>query len=371
MNNKTKGKRKISKNLIRTLIFLGLVIVLTAVCSNLFTFDDDKQSQNILKQFYSQDQNTVDVIYFGSSATQRAFIEPKAYHNEGVAGFTLATGTQPFFLTKYLMQETLKYQHPKVFIVEFRGICKQSDGLSDVAVRRVIDNMKPSMTKFHAIRAVTKFASIGDNNVDTSGLSYYFPLLKYHSRWNPSKTPEHDGVSYYKGYPMDSFVFKVKKIEPFPDTEENIPIAPEMEQALTDLLDYCDTIDTKVLFVNAPYRASEEGMRKLNYARSIITSRGYECLNFIPEQERDALGLDDRTCYYDNAHLNYYGAPKYTLFLSAYIKDHYGVPDRREDTRYSSWERAYQELSEDVENNYSEKLSKMEKKIRKIESGDK
>ena len=54
-----------------------------------------------------------------------------------------------------------------------------------------------------------------------------------------------------------------------------------------------------VLFVISPYEASEKGMGKLNYSKSIVEKRGYTCLNCLPAEKREEIGLNDHTCYYN------------------------------------------------------------------------
>ena len=106
--------------------------------------------------------------------------------------------------------------------------------------------------------------------------------------------------------PNAGYTFKVKKITPVPYDDHTQQIDPPTEEVLVDLLDYCDTLtDTKVLFVMPPYQASEEGIGKMNYAKNIVESRGYEVLNMLPAEAREGIGLNDNSCYYNREHLNY------------------------------------------------------------------
>ena len=367
-----KVKKLITGNTIRLVIFVLVIGVAVGVCAKMFTFTDAEHSNKIFEQFYAQDTNTVDCVYFGSSATQRGWVVPVAFHDEGVASYSLSCGTQPFVLTRYLMAEVQKTQDPRLFIVELRGVCKGPDDLWDVAVRRMLDNMKPSKNKYDAIQAVLNYASQGKNGIDESGLSYYFPLLKYHSLWNPSKKPHYGGVDYYKGYALEpKAVFRVTDIHPFKYNDDTIPLAPASEAALKDLLDYCDSIKAKVLFVISPYEASEGGMGKLNTAKNIVEERGYECLNFLPAKKREAIGLSDDTCYYNREHLNMYGSIKYTDYLSKYIKKHYNIPDRRNDSRYDSWNEEYERLTANLDGKYADLNKEMKEKIKKINKKNK
>ena len=369
-----KKKRKLlTGNAVRMLLFLCIAAGLVSACNNIFSYADHERSNTIMDEFYEQDRDTVDIVYFGSSATQRAYIIPKAFHEDGIAAYSIATGSQPFVLTKYLMKETLKTQKPKLFIVDLRRTCDDKNELWDVAVRRIVDNMKFSKNKVDTVQAVLEFADGGENGIDETGSSYLFPLLKYHSRWNPSKwTKYSDTLDYYKGYTIDPvFCFSSKKAKSIPYNDSTAHITEESEKVLNDLLDYCDQIDTEVLFLVSPYACSEYGMQRINYAQDIVEERGYTVLNFLPPEKKAELGLDDRYCYYNHEHLNYYGSELYTRYLTDYIKANYDIPDRRGDERYASWEEEYERFANNLDTTYSESYNKMMQKVNKYKSGDK
>jgi hypothetical protein len=371
---KSKGKKKfLTKNAVRAAVFLCLILIIVLGFNHFLGFADAEHSETVMKEFYQQKENTVDVVYFGTSASQRAYVVPKAFHEDGIACYTMACGTQPFVLTENLMKEALKTQKPKLFIVELRGTCQDKDSVWDVAVRRMLDNMKLSRNKIEAIHTVTDYAEGGSNTIDTSGWSYVFPILKYHGRWNPSKQPKYWGnIDYYKGYTLDHGVcFKTTEVSSR-DFDANLsPTAKETEESLIRLLDFCDTIDTKVLFVISPYEATDYGMERLNYSQAICEDRGYTVLNFLSLEKKAELGLDDRCCYYNREHLNYYGSLKYTDYMSDYIKAHYDIPDRRGDDDHASWESEYERLMENMDTTYAEKYAAMMARVDEVEAGGK
>lgn len=347
MSKEGKKKKLFTKNAARAVVFVCLTAAIVLGFCLAFGFTDAERTNKVMEQFYALEDNSVDVIYFGPSVTQRAFVTPLAYHDYGVAECSIASGTQPFVLTRYLIEETLKTQDPKLFIVELKNTCKGSERMSDVALRRIVDNMKCSQTRIDAINAAVDYSQGANESIDMSKNSYYFPILKYHSRWNPSLAPHYsNNIYYFKGYTLDAGVcFGIEPIKARPyDSSYKVPIPAENEPVLNDFLDYCDTLDQDVLFVISPYEETEEGMGKFNYTTSIIESRGYEVLNFLPPEKRAEVGIEDDTCYYNNEHLNYYGSLKYTKYLSDYIKANYGIPDRSGDGRHESWNEDYEEL---------------------------
>lgn len=359
-----------SKNITRAIIFLCLAGLLTAGLSSVYGFADPDRTNKVLEQFYELEDDSVDCIFFGSSVAQRAYVTPVAFHEYGVAAYTLATGTQPLVLTKYLMKEALKTQKPKLFVVELKGVNKSADWVGDVHIRRVVDNMKPSINRIQAIHDVISYVPDGANNVDTTGLSYYFPIIKYHSRWNPAKrVKKYEDVDYYNGWsPNAGLTFKVKKVKRVNYDDHTLQIDPPTEKVLNELLDYCDTLEgTDVLFVMPPYQASADGIGKMNYAKNIVESRGYEVLNMIPEEKREEIGLNDRTCYYNREHLNYYGSLIYSKFFFNYVKDKYGIEDKRGTAGHDAWEKEYERLMNDLDSKYQVRYTDMMDKIHSIE----
>lgn len=364
-------KRFFSNNLNRALVFLIIAAMLVSGCSHVFRFVDAERTNTVFEEFYELEDDSADCIFFGSSVTQRGYITPVAYHEYGIPAYLLASGTQPFWMIKYFMKETLKTQKPRLFVVELKGICKSVDWTGDVHIRRMLDNMKLSLNKIGAIRAIRRYFPEDRNGIDSTGLSYLFPIIKYHSQWSPNKRmKEFEDVDYYSGYsPVAKKSFNVKSYKTFAYDDHTLQIDSRTEEALNDLLDYCDTLDgTDVLFVMPPYQASADGMGKMNYAKRIIEERGYECLNMLDDEQRAGMGLDDRTCYHDKSHMNYYGALIYTKYFFGYLKERYGLEDRRGSKECAKWESEYERLMNDLETRYSVRYTDMMAEIDEIRS---
>lgn len=337
------GKR----NLIRTIIFLIIIFMIAMYLNAVFTMERTEESKETFNTFYSEIENTIDGVYFGASSSNRYWIAPLAFEEYGMAISSMATTSQPLVLTKYLMEEAEKTQNPKLFIVELRGAIKSSEWIQDPYIRKVTDSMKPSLTRIRAINESLEFASIAGNEMD-SKIDYYFPLLKYHSRWNneeyqlESELKLEEPISYSKGF----FLTPSKSFQQIPQsaaqyTEEEGGMAPELEDVIIDLLDYCDSIDTEVLFVMSPHSAKKDNLKILNQAKTIVESRGYTVLDFNTEEMIEAVGIDWELDFYNENHTNCVGAEKYTYYLANYISEHYVIEDHRGDSQYKSWDEAY------------------------------
>ena len=68
--------------------------------------------------FYEQEAGSIDVMFYGSSHTYSDINPAVLWREEGIASFDLAGSLQPLWNTYYYMKESLKYQRPKVMVVE-------------------------------------------------------------------------------------------------------------------------------------------------------------------------------------------------------------------------------------------------------------
>ena len=75
----------------------------------------------------------------------------------------------------------------------------------------------------------------------------------------------------------------------------------------------------------------------MNATASFVQSHGFKVLNCNTYEICEQMGLDWKTDFYNDHHVNYLGAEKYTDFFANYLASHYSLPDRRGDTRYQSW----------------------------------
>lgn len=344
-------EKKNRNNWIRCGIFLTIAALIIWYLLQVFALSPANENKQIFSTFYKEKENTLDGVYFGSSSATRFWNGPRGFVQEGIAIGSLSAASQPLVITKHLMEEAEKTQNPKIFIVELRWAYKNANYLKDPYIRKTTDAMKFSKTRIDAINAAVDFALKGDDpDVSESRLDYYLPLMKYHGRWDGDLEMEDlllkEIENKTKGFLMTGSTLKQEPQEMAQYTDEIMPIPPETEEMVLELLDYCDTIDAEVLFVLSPYSAPVEQLQRLNYAIQLVTSRGYPVLNFNTPEMVQAIGLNYVTDFYDSKHTNCLGAEKYTDYLAAYIAENYDIEDHREDPLYESWHEAYEVYEE-------------------------
>lgn len=300
--------------------------------------------KKLFNAFYSQGDDSLDAVYFGASSVTRYWIPALAFDKNGIAVSSLGTTGQPFVMMKYLMKEAEKTQGDALFIVEFRNIFKSTSWVHEINVRRVTDNMKPSLNRLQAVNAGLDYMSSGGNDLGGSPLGVYFPALETAYRTlkgdNNEKVPffDDEDISWNNGFIFSYSTFQTKKIrESKYNAADKLPLPAENEKALYDLLDYCDTIDNDILFVLSPWSGKKTDYPYVNTAINIIASRGYDVLNMNTPDKLKEIGIDWETDFYNRLHTNLSGAEKYTLYLADYIQKKYDLKDHRDDPSYSDW----------------------------------
>ena len=352
MDNKEKAKRKPGKIILGAVLFLLCAGLLFCYLNKVFSMGDADANRQTFKAFYAEPKNTIDVMYLGTSASNRYFINPLAYEEEGMACFTIATMGMPMFFVPDLIDEVQKTQDPHVYVIELRWLLKNRDLITDAHIRRVTDNLKMTGTKKHAID--TAFAEMDGSkgmlgDITDRKVDYYFPIIKYHSRFAQGELTRNDWKltstkNKTKGYVMSFNT--TKQVNQFPGiiSEKRAPLSDIAEDALKATLDKCDSLTARgdqVIFVLSPYCCLKGQKPIFNTAFDLIRDRGYTVLDFNTQEMYDELGLDFNKDYYNSKHVNYLGAEKFTRYLTKYLKDHYDLPDHRGEAEYESWEDAY------------------------------
>ena len=82
----------------------------------------------------------------------------------------------------------------------------------------------------------------------------------------------------------------------------------------------------------------------IDMAKTIQTSireAGFEILDMNSDEVLTELGFDYTKDFRSNDHVNVYGALKVTDYLASYVRERYGLQDRRMDTSLTEWQEDY------------------------------
>ncbi len=338
------------KELIRGLVFLVIAFFLLVYLNNVFTLADSNESRQIFNGFYAEEEDTLDGVYLGASPVNRFWAAPYAYERTGIAVYNLGIASMPFVYNESVIEEILKTQNPKFFLIDLRWFKRTEDYVTETHVRNVSDSMRfLSWNRIKGINAVLDYYGQGENDLDYERLHYYFPIVKYHSRWQADDFYKEDllltrTTRDTKGFLMtDTNTFKQLKEPLYPEyTKKKTPVTDATQEVLDDFLDYCDSLPMNVVFTLSPYPVEKEDLEHLNWAIKTVRDRGYEVINCCTEKAAEEMDLDWQYDFYDEQHVNIQGAEKFTEHVLDRLQDDYDdLEDHRGDPAYKSWDEAY------------------------------
>jgi len=294
----------------------------------------------IMRGFYQEEKNSLDVIFVGNSDTYRGIDPLVMYHEYGFTSYNYVAAGQRIWTGYAMFEESLKYQEPKIilFNVDELFFTKQTSyGNSS----KVYDNMKFS---------INKIKSVYDSNYKRSRivkLAHFLPIFRYHSRYNELTSDDFKYAFYNSRYAlkgMDMVAYQ----EPYTgnknymkDKNEEIELPEVSIYYLDKMYDECQKRNISFVLYHVPSPDSSS-YAKYKAVKEYADSKDitYLELNF----DNDKIGIDWNEDTSDGGdHLNMFGAVKVSTYLGKYLVDNYDLPDHRNDSKYDYWNDDYEE----------------------------
>ncbi|MGN0383857.1 MAG: hypothetical protein ACI4DS_06275 [Eubacterium sp.] len=348
--------RKYIKRFFGLAIFICIALFLYNKVSGVLKMDISVVNVPNYNTFYELDENTVDGIILGNSVIDRGYNPVYAWNQTGMATYSLSSESQPLAMTTSLMEEALKTQNPKFFVVELHSLrSSKFYSATEVFIRRAADAMKPSLTRMKAVKAgidyynnVSEYrVSVGRKELDElDNLSLYFPFIKYHTRWEEVTRDDYevlysDVMSAY----TETKTFHQRAVGPTEVTDEAGGLTDYQKEVLMQVIDYCDENKINVVFVSIPSVLTVTEQTELNEAFEIIEaydSPYVSGISFNTNEMYKELGIDWDKDFYNNDHLNSKGGIKFTTYMAEYLKNKFNIEDKRDDESYDEWDKAYE-----------------------------
>lgn len=310
--------------LIKTVAFLACLLVLFYLVSCIFGFKQDDGITN-MDHFYDLPKDTVDVLLLGSSHIG-VNVDPSILWNlRGIAAYNCWGRMQQPWNTYYYLKECLKYQTPKLVVLDVYGMTFSGDYPSYDSLVQGTQGLRFSRDKI-------------ENILVSSPEEYRTALLlglpASHYRYSEITSDDFQNFFWNKNTKIQSIELSGNPVQSFdiPDVSaitQSEPLAEKCEIYFRKILDLCKERKIPVLLLTSPYYLHEQEQRRFNRIGEIATEYGYPFLNFNLNYQE--LGLDTHKDYCDLSHMNMGGIEKYTSYLADYISAHYALPDRRLD----------------------------------------
>ncbi len=321
-------KKRILISISAVLVICILLILLQMLVIPKYT---DNKEGALIPEYYAEAGNN-DVIFIGDCEIYESLVPAYLWEKYGITSYARGSAQQLVWHSYYLLVDTLRYETPNAVVFNVMAM-KYGEPQREAYNRMTLDGMRWSASKVKAIDA-----SMTD---DEHFIEYVFPLLRFHSRITELTVDDFrymfsaPAVSH-SGYLMQTGV--VPRTD-FSDGREELSyvISDNAWKYLDMMRELCEENGIEFILIKAPtnswmfYWHDEYETQIIDYA----SEHGLPYYNFIPLSEE--IGIDWNTDTYDaGAHLNVYGAEKFTDYFGQILSEDFALADRRNDSELSS-----------------------------------
>lgn len=319
-------KKKVLTGVLWCLILVLLLWLLNALFMPKYMSEIPEGA--LIAEYYREEADH-DVIFVGDCEVYENFSPDVLWNEYGITSFIRGSAQQLIWQSYYLMEETLKYETPKVMVFNVLSM-KYGEPQNEAYNRLNLDGMRLSKSKLAAVQA--------SMTEEETAWSYLFPLLRYHTRWS-ELTGEDFAYLFRRDILSDSGYLMNVEVRP----AENVPTGKPLAnyqfddicyEYLDKMADLCEAHGVQLVLLKAPslypywYDQWEEQIEA--YARE----RGLLYVNCLEVTEE--VGIDYATDTYDSGlHLNLYGAEKMSHWFGRWLMENTAVEDRRGQQPYA------------------------------------
>lgn len=328
----TTGRKQNIYFLIRCAVLL-LILLISCGGAHYVLMPKDDFGAGSMIHFYAQPKNQIDVLAVGTSLTYSGLNTNVLWSNWGISAYDLASAEQPYWNTYYYIEEALKYQQPKVIVLDAKATTYPT---GETQLARAIQStcgIRSLSTRFAALKATAPQDEL---------MNYILFFPQNHEKWKTLQaedfTPPNqscDRPIYWKGY--------IEKEETEPHQKPSLVWTSikknlnEREEAyFLKICDLCAEKGIPLLIVAYPNPDYANDHMYYNALWALADERGIPHINLNdPEGHYRFLYSSE---FADWQHVNISGSLKVSKILGAYLVEHYDLPDHRGDQAYDSWD---------------------------------
>lgn len=319
-------KKQSLKNLLAIIaVLLAFAIDLTLVTMLLRPkYMTDLEEGSFISQYY-REAGDHDVVFVGDCEVYANFSPLEMFRQQGITSYVRGTSQQLIWQSYYILKETFRYETPKVVVYNVNAM-RYSEPISEAYNRLTIDNMRWSPEKIGIIQASMM--------AEEDFLSYVFPILRYHSRFDKLTGEDIEYLfktkdNTWQGYQMHT---SIKPVESLPAKRPlaNYAFGDICWEYLEKMRLLCEENGTEFVLIKAPslypYWYEQYNDQIVAYAQK----HGIQFYNLT--ECIDEIGLDfSRDTYDAGLHLNLTGATKLSGYFADILVKNHNLPDHRND----------------------------------------
>lgn len=319
------------RGVVRTAIFFLLFLFLFQNVAGILR---SKNSAPASAAFYEEPRNSLDVLFMGSSHMLDAVSPMQLWEEHGIASNNLAQNGQVLPVSYYALQEALRWQKPKLIVLDVYKVIQDSLIDSKTNLRFTLDNMRFGPPK---VRAVFDLLPPEDR------AEYLADIIFYHGRWKeltaedfqPLNTIERGAKALFTSYqPYEGW-----KVVP---ESETAPPAEVEILYLEKIVELCRRKGVELLLVAVPFTTpQDDDLNRQAVVNSVTAYAQAWDVPFVNLMHRtEEMDFDFSTDMADLYHVNWQGMEKVTAWFGTCLTEQYGLPDHRGEAEYGHWDKA-------------------------------
>ncbi|MBO4915233.1 MAG: hypothetical protein J5449_08515 [Oscillospiraceae bacterium] len=311
-----KKKTSVLRGILRTAAFALLFAFLFHAVSTVLA---DKRFRDSMAAFYAEPRNSVEVLLMGSSRVHNGISAAQLEEEFGIRANNFSQDGQVLPVTWYALREALRYQKPKVVVLDVYKVIQDSLIDSPASLHRTTDNMSVGLPRVEMIYDLLPKGERAE---------FLFNIITYHTRWK-----ELTAVDFA---PADVSGKGDEILEGTYQPYEGFAVVPESVTAsgaecelryLDKIVELCEKEGIELLLVSVPFTTAEDDdlsrQEVLNGMAEYAREKGLPYINMMHMTEE--LGFDFSTDMADMYHLNAEGMRKVTDWLGRYLQQNYGL----------------------------------------------
>lgn len=326
-------KKKISIFL-KIAVFILLIIVIGRKVQIIISPKFDA-SQGARSSFFEEEENSIDVLFLGTSNMFHTINPIVLYESTGITSFDFGSSAQSLNMTEMYLEEALKTQSPEIVCVEVLQCRRDANNdLYEPGMRWGFTYFPNTIDKYRRLYKQL-------HSVDAEYLSYVVPLFRYKDRWKELNKKDFDGTAsgkYWKGCTVSRETVEVNYDSSYwEDSDWEIP--ESNIKSLDNIKHICEENGIELILFKSP----TPSLWREVYSQRVQEYADENGLVFIDYNKKlDELGIDVKTDFKDAGHVNVRGSVKITRDFGNYLKNNYELKDHRGGEN-NSWDRAEKE----------------------------
>ncbi len=308
------------KKIMSSVLFLAILAGSIYVCGNILRPVNTDVCKNQIQTFHSLEEDSIDVMAYGSSRCWRGFSSVEFQNEYGVTCYNYGCNWQKINTTWLFLKDSLLTQSPKVAFVEtgFLGWIKEDQEVDgEIYYTR---ELKWTESKKEYLEQC--FGSFGEHY--DRYLSYFVPFVMDHANWESIKNK-----NFVKNSSKTDFIKSQGSVNSNTVVPLTISYNKNQEQALPeaskevldDIVKICQEEQITLVFYTVPF----EG--EYHYADFFEQyAKDNNCYYVNLFDHMDDAGINEQTDFSDKDHLNTVGAIKATNYLGEYLEEHQLMP---------------------------------------------